>query len=187
MGLGFDIFAHDIGSTGLSLESLQGYDEDFLLGDGRPLLATYPKKKPVFPWKNAGLLRGPRKPAKTAPFFVDVFDSLEGVLVVSERCRAIVAAHDSEVEALPVTMKGEKAPYFMLNVLAPVPCKGVKKATIESGKPAVVGKNLKSSQLPAKRAFLQVAESSVYLARRDLCEALVAAGITGFETTPLRD
>jgi hypothetical protein len=183
--MGYQILAHDAFSTGLSLDSLTGYDEDFLLGEGRPLLAEYPKKKPVFPVENVGTARGPKQPDKSNPALVDLFGSLEGPLVSSKKLADLVAKHTKKVELLPVVLGKHKEPYFILNVLSQVTCPGVEEDQPESGKPALVKAMLKSGAIPAGEAMVHVAGSHVYLLRDDLAQAVTDAACIGISLTPL--
>lgn len=170
----------------MGLKPLTGYDEDFLLGEGRSLLKNYPKKNgPIFPTETAGTVRGPRKPDKSNPTLVDLFSSLEGPLVASKKLADLVAKSSASVELLPVGLARHKEPYFILNVLAQLTCAGLQPDMLESDKRAQVQAKVKPSAIPAREAMVHVAESHVYLVRDDLAEVLVGAGCTGMTLTPL--
>ncbi|MDQ6926977.1 MAG: hypothetical protein M3154_12185, partial [Candidatus Eremiobacteraeota bacterium] len=128
-------------ASGVQLDQLKGFKLDFMLGRGESVRASYPKKGASYGVDLSDVTRpGPERPGKAGkrPASVDLRDLLAGgdqqTLTVSARMKELIATSESEIEFLPVAIKGYSEPYFIANVLQHVSCLDVKAsgATLDS-------------------------------------------------------
>jgi hypothetical protein len=188
----YQVLKHDIWSGGLKLDELKGFDEDFLLGGGESLLATYPTKVSYSVDAKAVTKSGPARggaKTKASTQLTDSLRNINGHLVVSARMKALVAPAELHIEFLPVAIQRYRERYFIVNLLEHVPCLDEKKSKLRKDGGEVRGITklvLDTRRIPADRALFQVKDvPALVIVRDDLARVFDEASLTGMERVDL--
>jgi len=169
-------------------ESLEGFDRDYDLENGVPLLAEVPS--------GASFRMSADFPRQIALY--DFLPNVNDVLVASEQVRTLFESERvKHVEYLPVQIvnhKGRKVKekYFILNPFPLVDCadgkktKFVRNALNKEKWEEVKNLTIEEKRVPADYQLFGVEHiTGLRLIRRALAEKMKAAGVRGFDTVEL--
>jgi hypothetical protein len=190
------LLRRDIWSGGLRLDELKGFEDDFLLGRGDRVAGSYPKKGATYTVKTGSVtLSGPERPGpagktKASDLLTDLLNGGDPqIMVVSARMKSLIEAAEKHVEFLPVTIKGHKEPYFIMNCLEHVACLDAKKseAILVNGEVQRMKRLvLREGAVPAGRALFQVKEHhDLFIVDDSLAASFERAGLTGLQILDL--
>jgi hypothetical protein len=168
---------------------IQGFEDTFLLRKARPVGDAFPS--------DATFVMSPDFPDNVV--VEDAVSTLDSELVLSPRARAVFEAHGAEVEWLDVGLVNHKGrrhpePYALANVLRHAEAVDLDASAFSRNllNPALIFNvtqlAIDEARVPPEAVVFRLsALPRVVAVRRDLAEAVRAAGLTGFAFSRLAD
>lgn len=166
------------------LQDLRGLDQTFRLNDGTSLIDDFPS--------NVTLHMNPD--FQNDLLLVDNLQNSDMIVVASARLKSFIEANNLvKVEYLPISIvdhKGRTASseYFVVHPLEPIECidENLSEYRVKRSDPDIINRiaalTLDENLIPENRSLFRLKRFWVItLVRRDLADAITAAGFTGVE------